>query len=102
MIVAAAGVHKGSLPTAHSFVTLGPSNLVLSTIKKAEDSEAWVLQWYDAIGQDVEATLTLPRPVKRAVTTNALEEDGNPLKAEKNTLKVKTKKNGVTTVKIEF
>lgn len=102
MIVAATGAHKGSLPTAYSFVTLGPSNLVLTTIKKAEDSEAWVVQWYDAIGQEAEATLTLPRPVKRAVTTNALEEDGNTLKTEKNTLKVKTKKNGVATVKIEF
>ena len=102
MIVAAAGVHRGPLPTTHSFVTLSPSNLVLATLKKAEDSDAWIIQWYDAVGKEAEATLTLPRPVKRALTTNALEEDGNPLTAERNTLRVKTRKNGVMTVKIEF
>ena len=102
MIVAAAGVHRGALPTTHSFVTLSPSNLVLATLKKAEDSDAWIIQWYDAVGKEAEATLTLPRPVKRALTTNALEEDGNPLTAERNTLRVKTRKNGVMTVKIEF
>ena len=102
MIVVAAGVHRGSLPASQSFVKLEPSNLVLTTLKKAEDSNAWVVQWYDAVGVETEALLTLPRPVKRAVTTNALEEDGYSLKPERNTLRIITKKSGVTTLKIEF
>ncbi|MBI4810162.1 MAG: alpha-mannosidase, partial [Ignavibacteriales bacterium] len=47
--------HKGKLPASHSFIQLQPENLVLTTIKKAEDSEAWIFQWYDAKGEESEA-----------------------------------------------
>jgi alpha-mannosidase len=45
-------IHKGVLPEAHSFMKLAPSNLMLTTVKKAEDSDAWVLQWSEAKGED--------------------------------------------------
>src|SRR5258706_10534223 len=52
---------RGKLPVQQSFIKLSPSNLVLTELKKAEDSNAWIVQWYDAKGVETEAELTLPR-----------------------------------------
>lgn len=96
------GTHKGKLPAAQSFVRLEPSSLVLTTMKKAEDSDAWIIQWYDAAGGAADAALTLPAVPKKVVATNAMEEDGRPVPFEKNVVKSPTKKNGLMTVKIWF
>lgn len=95
-------VHKGSLPEVHSFMKLEPSNLVLTTVKKAEDSEAWILQWYEARGEDSQSMLTLPRAPKKIVSSNFLEEEGMPISFDKNIANVRTKKNSVVTIKVYF
>jgi alpha-mannosidase len=94
--------HKGKLPETNSFVRLSPSNLVLTSIKKAEDSDAWVIQWYDAGGEESQATLWLPRVPKNVVRTNFLEEGGAPVTAEKNLVRVNTKRSSVVTLKVYF
>lgn len=94
--------HKGSLPLSTSFVTLSLPNLVLSTIKKCEDSDAWIIQWYDASGKQSEAQLTLPRKPKRAVRSNFMEEDGSALDVSESMVKVLTKRNSVVTIKVYF
>jgi len=95
-------VHGGKLPPAKSFVRLEPSTLVLTSIKKAEDSNAWIVQWYDAKGEGTEASLSLPKKAKRVVTSNFLEEDGVSLPAQKDVVHVPTKRNAVVTLKVEF
>lgn len=95
-------VHKGDLPALHSFVQISPSNLVLTGLKKAEDGEAWIVQWYDAKGEASEATVTFPKPIKKAVVSNFIEEDGAPLVVDKNQVRVKTNKAGIVTIKVMF
>jgi alpha-mannosidase len=94
--------HKGKLSPLQSFVQLQPSNLVLTTVKKAEESNAWIFQWYDAVGEGTEAVLTLPQEPKKVVTSNFLEEDGAVINSEKKTVKLKTAKNSIVTVKVYF
>ena len=94
--------HKGKLPLGQSFVHIEPENLVLTSIKKAEDSDAWVIQWYDAKGTGADGVLTLPQEPKNIVQTNFLEDDGTPLSFVKNTVKVRTEKNSITTIKVTF
>ena len=93
--------HRGELPATHSFVKLAPERYVLTSIKKSEDSGAWIVQWYDASGEDGVAELTLPFRPKRAVRTSFLEEDGAPLPLEGGVLRVPTRRNAVVTVKVE-
>jgi alpha-mannosidase len=94
--------HRGKLPASNSLVKLEPANLVLTTIKKAEDSDAWIFQWYDAAGEESDATLTLPRTPKKVFRSNFLENDGTKVSFEKNIVNVKTKKNEIVTVKAYF
>lgn len=95
-------VHNGTLPPQQSFFKLEPSSLILTSIKKAEDSNALVVQWYDAIGKDTEAMLTLPRVPKQVRTSNFLEQDGSPVAIKQNVVKLRTKKFSVQTIKIIF
>ena len=95
-------VHSGSLPLSRSFVKLNEDNLVLTSVKKAEDSNAWIIQWYDAGGRETEATLTLPSVPKRVLQSNFMEVDGKPIKFNGKVVKVKTKKNSVETIKVYF
>ncbi|HTK80810.1 MAG TPA: glycoside hydrolase family 38 C-terminal domain-containing protein [Bacteroidota bacterium] len=94
--------HKGKLPAQQSFVELQPSNLILTTLKKAEDSDAWIVQWYESAGKRTDARLTLPKMPRRVLMSNALEEDGPTVSYQKNVVTVRTKKSGVMTLKITF
>jgi alpha-mannosidase len=77
-------------------------NLLLTTIKKAEDSDAWIIQWYETRGDEAEAILTLPKAPTKVVSSNFLEEDGTPVAFVKNVVKVATERNSVVTLKITF
>lgn len=102
LIACPTGTHKGSLPAENSFIKLEPENLILTVLKKAEDSDAWVCQWYDASGMETDGTLTLSKPPVKVVSSNFLEDEGAPVPFKGNMVSVKTKKNGITTVKIYF
>ena len=71
-------------------------------MKKAEDGDGWIFQWYDAKGEETDATLTLPLAPKSVVMSDFLEKDGASVPFEKNVVKVRTKKSGVVTIKVSF
>jgi alpha-mannosidase len=95
-------VHKGDLSLQQSFVQLSPSNLVLTGLKKAEDGNGWIVQWYDAEGEESEAVVTFQPQPKRVTISNFLEEEGPVIPVEKNSVRVKTKKSSVVTLKVMF
>ena len=76
LIAVMTGVHKGALPPEQAMVRLSPEHLVLTTLKKAEDSDAWIVQWYDATGEASTAVLTLPSTPTKVVRSTILEDDG--------------------------
>jgi alpha-mannosidase len=102
LIVVAADNHKGKLPEMKSFISVTPSNIVLATVKKAEDSDAWILQLYDAGNEFANAQVSVPFPVKKAMISNFLEQDVTPASFENNIVKVPVKKNSVVTIKVDF
>ena len=102
LMTMATDAHTGSLPTELSFVDLQSPNLILTSIKKAEDSDAWVVQWYEWMGIDCWAELRLPKNVRKAVSSDFLERDGEPFEVRGNTVTVNTKKNSTRTIKVWF
>lgn len=94
--------HNGTLPVSQSFVKLEPSSLVLTAVKKAEDSKDWILQWYNTKAENTDAVVTLPRIPKKAVASNFLEEDGAPIPFQKKNVRITTKQHSVTTIKVSF
>ena len=102
LVAVTTGIHKGKLADPYSFVQIGPSNLILRTLKKCESENAWMFQWYNVSGKETEATLTLPQKVRKAVISNFLEADGMPTVVQGNEVHVKTKGNSVVSLKVYF
>jgi alpha-mannosidase len=69
----------GTQPQTVSFFRLDKPNVVIDTIKKAEDSEALIIRLYEAFGTRVAVRLTSPLPVGAATLCNLLEEDEAPV-----------------------
>jgi alpha-mannosidase len=95
-------VHKGNLPVQYSFVQISPSNLVLTSLKKSEDSDAWIVQWYDAEGKVSDGTVSFPRPLKSVVISNFLEEVGSPVPVQNNSVNVRTRASSIVTLRVTF
>ncbi len=92
--------HGGTYPPARSFIRLEPSACVLSVVKQAEDSKAWVIQWYNVSGANQATTLNLPAPPAAVHKTNFLEEDGAAVPFTGKSVTVDTPPHAVVTLKI--
>jgi alpha-mannosidase len=62
-----------------SWLSVDDPNLVLDTVKRAEDSDALLLRLYEAHGARGRARLRVGWPVTEAVSCNLLEDAGEPL-----------------------
>ncbi|MDI3253877.1 MAG: glycoside hydrolase family 38 C-terminal domain-containing protein [Bacillota bacterium] len=70
--------HTGTLPLEHSFLTVKPENVVLTAMKKAEDSDALVLHMYEWAGKQANVEVTVPSGAVSATETNLLEQPEGP------------------------
>ena len=102
LIALTTDAHKGDLPIQHSFVQISPSNLVLTSLKKSEDGDAWVVQWYDAEGTGADATISFPRTPKKVVMSNFLEEIGSPVPVQNSSVSVRTRASSIVTLRVSF
>lgn len=66
-------------PANVSFFQVSPSNVVIETVKKAEDSNAIIVRLYEAHGKRGTARLTSALPIVAAAQCNLLEEQDEPL-----------------------
>jgi alpha-mannosidase len=71
-----------SVDSTQSLVAVDDPNLVLDTVKRAEDSDAVVLRLYEAHGARGAARLHLGFPFATARLADGLEEDGDPLELD--------------------
>jgi alpha-mannosidase len=71
-----------------SFASVDDPNLILDTIKKAEDSDAIVLRLYECHGARGKARVNLGLPIKRAVLCNLLEDEGKTLKVDDGSIEI--------------
>jgi len=67
--------HSGDLADTHSFVELRPHNLIMTALKKCEDSSDLILRFYESQGRRVTATIKLGMKVKGAREVDLLERD---------------------------
>jgi alpha-mannosidase len=65
--------HPGTLPASHSFISLSPANVILTAVKKAEDTNALIFRFYESAGQRTEASLHVPSGGSSATEVNLME-----------------------------
>jgi len=72
--------HAGVLPSEHSFIQVDAQDVVLTALKKSEDSDGLILRFYEWAGQNGTVKLSVPEGVISATATNLMEKaEGAPL-----------------------
>ncbi len=94
--------HKGTLPASASYYSAGPDNVILSVVKRAEDSDADVLRLYEATGKDSKATIMLPAKAKKVQIVNLMEEEPVNVKADGAKIVVPIGHYEILTLKVEY
>lgn len=84
-----------------SFASVDDPNLVLDTVKRAEDSDAIVLRLYEAHGGRGRALLRLGGPFASARRANTLEDDGAELELDGDAIVVPYGPHEIVTVKVD-
>ena len=86
LLAMAAEPHPGPLGAVHSFVKVDKPNVIVDTIKKAEEGDDLVIRLYEAHGARGPATITFDRRVVEAVECGLLEEGEAPVSVDGNRL----------------
>lgn len=82
---------KGTLPQNYSYISCDSENIVINTVKKAENGDGAIVRMYDTYNCRREVTVTLPEGVSEVYLCNLMEEREKSLKVKdgKVTLPVK-------------
>jgi alpha-mannosidase len=98
--------HAGGLPPEHSFVSVqpnNPDNIVLTAMKKAEDSDSLIFHAYEWAAKSGRVTLTIPKGATDAVVTNLLEQpQGSPLTITGDRLTVLIRPFEILTLRVDY
>ena len=71
-----------SLPEDLAFITSDQQNIIISAIKKAEDSDDVIVRFYETYGRKIPLCLTFSSNVIKAEETNLLEEPAADVRVE--------------------
>ncbi len=95
--------HTGSLPAEHSFVGITPDDVVLTAMKKAEDSHSLVFHFFEWAGKGGTAELRVPPGATGAVETNLMEKpEGAPLALNGDAVSVHFKPFEIVAVRVDY
>jgi len=92
--------HTGSLPETRSFLQTEQSNIVVTALKKAEDSEDLVVRFYEWAGKPGDVRLQFSMPVQSAMDINLMEKPGGALAVQGGVVVVPTRPFEIRTVQV--
>lgn len=78
MIAMQVASHTGELAARHSFVSASKNNIVITAMKKAEDSNALIFHMYEWAGKDGDVIVKVPPGATSAMETNLMEKPEGP------------------------
>ncbi|HTW47980.1 MAG TPA: glycoside hydrolase family 38 C-terminal domain-containing protein [Acidobacteriaceae bacterium] len=95
--------HSGTLPAEHSFVGATPDDVVLTAMKKAEDSHALVFHLYEWAGKSGNIELRVPPGATGAVETNLMEQpQGGPLPLSGDRVTIPVRPYEIVAVRVDY
>ena len=92
---------NASLPETQSFFTIDQKNVLISTIKKAEDSDEIVIRLTELEGKDRTIKLTSFKQLKQAKQTNLIEDEMKDLKVINGRLTYPIGHHSIETIKLK-
>ena len=89
------------LPEKLSFFGTNKKNVVISTVKKAEDNQSTIIRAYETDGDDVDVSIYTFKPIKKAELANLIEEPLKELTKNEQSIQLKLGNNAIETIKVE-
>ena len=100
-VVGAKPAAHAALPAEMSFFSVSADNVVISTVKKAEDDDSVVARLYDIEGKDSPVTLKAFKKVKKAERATMIEDGGASLPVKFGAVQLTVGHHAIETVKFE-
>lgn len=91
---------EGNLPEAFSLVEVDQGNVVIETIKEAEEDQAIILRLYEAMHQRCKVAMKLSMNVEKVFLCNLLEENLDELQLHEHMLEFEMKPYEIKTFKV--
>jgi len=92
--------HKGSLPPVLSMIAVDCDNVIIETVKKAEDSDDLIIRMYECYNKRTNAKVTFFKPLLRVVECNLMEKEIQPIEVQDNTFSFQIKPYEIKTFKL--
>jgi alpha-mannosidase len=102
LLTIAVANHQGLLPASHSFLSLEGENVVLTALKKAEDSDDLIVRFYEWAGKEADVRLHFSSGIESASETNLIEDLGGPLAVQGASVTVHTKPYEIKTIRVHL
>ncbi|SMG41103.1 glycoside hydrolase family 38 N-terminal domain-containing protein [Arenibacter troitsensis] len=90
-----------SLPEKLSFFSVDKQNVVISTVKKAEDDQDVIIRAYETDGDDVDAAISIFKPITKAYLTTLIEQPIREINNDKQKIELNLGHNSIETIKVE-
>lgn len=98
--VSAVSQGKGELPSEFSFVSTDKPNVIIDTVKKAEDSDDVIVRLFESSDKTTSVTISFAIPVKRVVLCNLMEAEESELSVKNGAVTIKIKPFEIVTLKL--
>jgi hypothetical protein len=97
------GKENGNLPRSLSFCQVDKPNILILTLKMAEDGDGIIIRLIETEGEDTKATLRLPySKIKQVYKVNIVEENIDLIKTKHQTVNVDVKAFSITTIRVQI
>jgi len=94
--------HPGEYPPSFSFLKASPSNIILVTIKKAEDRESLILRLYESEGNEAEALIEFFHRPDKIYELDLMENRLHSVPFEENSISLKFGKSEIKTLEFVY
>jgi len=92
--------HKGTLPSALSMISVDCNNVIIDTVKKAEDSSDLIVRMYECYNKRTDVKVTFFKPLQKVVECNLMEKELQPVSVQENTFIFSIKPYEIKTFKL--
>jgi len=93
---------KGDMPPEFSFIEIQPNNLILSALKKAEDSDDVILRFFETRGEATMARVDIFREIKRVTLVDLLEREDKEIPFTRRGFILQVNPFEIVSLKLEF
>jgi alpha-mannosidase len=90
------------LSESQSFAKVDKSNVIISTLKKTDDENNYIIRLYEVTGVDTDVTIAFPFTIEKLWKTDMIEENGTEIQSNNNAFTIKIGHNAIETFKLQL